>query len=267
MNPCPLVLETTVLPLNYSPFYKKNIMIKAFIEIKNRIILSIITLLSVFSTAYYYKAFLLILIIISNSTLSNDILNYFIFTSITELFLIYILLGFFVTSQAFYFISVYHSICFLSSGLYQTEYKYLKFIFSISVSLGILSIYFFNKVLVPILSNFFLSFQEYSLQSISFYFEAKIYDYLNFYKDVYLSCFFSFQCCVILILLSSYVSNNIELLKILRKFFYLLLLVFSTLVTPPDIFSQMFLFLNLTTGFEILVLANIFKKVLGNLIR
>ena len=240
---------------------------EAYLEIKNRLILLIITLLSAFSIVSYYKFFILILIIISNPVLSNEILHYFIFTSITELFLIYILLSFFITKQITYFIILYHIICFLSAGLYRTEFIYLKYLFFICLLLAILCWSFFNKILIPIVSNFFLSFQEDTRPSINFYFEAKIYDYLRFFTEFYFDCFFSFQLCVSLILFANFISHNIKLLKIIRKFFYLLILLFSTLMTPPDVFSQIFLFLGFVLGFETLIFLNVFKKNLKSLTR
>lgn len=237
-------------------------MINFFIEIRNRFILLIVTALSVFITGYCYKTFLLILIIVSNTKLSNDILNYFIFTSITELFVIYIMSCFFLVLQIIYYIMLYQLICFLAPGLYKKEYIFIKSIFFTSILLGILSIYFFFNQLVPLVSNFFLSFQKYSIQTINFYFEARIYEYLIFYKDLYLSCFFIFQSSIFLILLASYTSNNLTILKIIRKFIYIMLLVFSTIITPPDIFSQLFLFTSLLIGFEILVSINILKTFL-----
>jgi sec-independent protein translocase protein TatC len=239
----------------------------AIIEIKNRIILLSITLLGVFSIMYYYKLFLLILIIISNPTLSNEILNYFIFTSITELFLIYILLGFLMLKQITYFVILYHLICFLAAGLYRTEYHYLKYLFFICLLLAAMCSYFFNQILVPIASLFFLSFQDNTTKSINFYFEAKIHDYLKFITEIYFDCFLSFQLCAPLILFANYVSNNIKLLKFMRKFFYLLILIFSTLTTPPDVFSQMLLFLVFLSGFETLIFVNTLRKNLNFLTR
>lgn len=242
-------------------FSLKINMIKAFVEIKNRVILLIITFLSTFSIAYYYKNFILILVIVSNSKLSSNILNYFIFTSITELFSIYLILCFFLATQLLYYVTFYHIICFLSGGLYKREYKSLKFAFFLAILLGALSLCFFHRVLIPVLSDFFLSFQNYSLKTVSFYFEAKIYDYLMFYKNIYFSCFLGFQSCVVIILSSNYVSSDLGLLKILRKSFYLTLLVLSTVVTPPEVFSQLLLFAALVASFETLVLLNLFKKV------
>lgn len=197
--------------------------------------------------------------IVSNSKLSNETVNYFIFTSVTELFSIYVTLSVFLTVQVLYFMTIYHTICFLAPGLYKTEYGYLKHAFFVANVLWVLSLHFLQKILIPVLFNFFLNFQNYNLKNVSFYFEARIYDYLVFYKEVYLSCFLSFQCCVFLILLSNFVSNNLKVLKNVRKFIYLILLIFCTAITPPDIFSQLCLFSLLSSGFEVLVFINIFK--------
>ena len=234
-------------------------MIKAFVEIKNRIFLSIITALSVFLIAYYYKTFILTLIIVSNSKLSNEVLNYFIFTSITELFSIYLTLSFILATQVLYFVLIYHVICFLASGLYKLEYRYLTHAFFVATMMAVLSLYIFHEIIIPVLTSFFLSFQNHTLKNVSFYFEAKIFDYLLFYKDTYLSCFLSSQGCVFLILLSNFISTNLDLLRSTRKFIYLILLIFSTAVTPPDVFSQLFLFLGLLSVFEILIFLNILK--------
>ena len=246
-------------------FDAKLTMNGAFLEIKNRIILLIITLLSIFSIVSYYKFYILILIIILNPVLTNEVLNYFIFTSMTDLFLIYILLSFFIAKQIIYFIFFYHIICFLSAGLYRTEFIYLKYLFFICILLAISCWKFFNKILIPIVSHFLLSFHNNSTQSINFYFEAKIYDYLKFFTEMYFDCFVSFQLGVFMIILANFISNNVKLLKTIRKFFYLLILLFSTLLTPPDIFSQLFLFLIFVLGFETFIFLNIFKKNLKSL--
>ena len=188
-------------------------MINYFIEIKNRCALLTITILSLFATGYYYKTFLLIIVIVSNTTLSNDILNYFIFTSLSEMFIIYIMLSFFLTIQIVYFVVLYQIICFFAPGLFKHEYVFLKKTFFATMLLGFLSLLFFHNQLIPVISNFFLSFQSYSIQTINFYFEAKIYEYLIFYRDLYLSCFFIFQSCIFLILLANFTSHNLWILK------------------------------------------------------
>lgn len=235
-------------------------MIKAFIEIKNRTILFNVTFLSIFCVTYYYKTLFLIITLISNPVLSEDVLKYFIFTSITELFSIYIKLTLYITQHILLYVFFYHFICFLSSGLYKTEYLYLKYIFFLSFVLNIISLIFFFNLIIPILSIFLLSFQEYSLQSINFYFEAKISDYLIFYIELYSNCFFSFQCFLLIIILSNQMSNNIKLLKVSRKYMYLLILLLSTLTTPPDILSQLCLFIILIAGFETQIFYNLIKK-------
>jgi sec-independent protein translocase protein TatC len=267
VEPLPFGFGNHCSTTELSSYYKKKTVTKAFLEIKNRIILLSITLLSIFLTVYHYKLFMLILVIISNAALSNELLEYFIFTSITELFLIHVALSLSIAKQLAYFVGIYHLICFLAPGLYRTEFSYLKHLFLIGLLLTILCWNFFNKILVPLVSLFFLSFQDKTTAGINFYFEAKIYEYLKFITEIYFNCFISFQLCVFLILFTNYISNNIKLLKIIRKFFYVLILVLSTLTTPPDVFSQMFLFWVLLIGFETLIFLNILKKNLKLLAR
>lgn len=236
-------------------------MFKSFIEIRNRFFLINIASVSLCLVVYYYKTFLLILIIFSNMIFSKNILNYFIFTSITELFFIYILLNFYFICQVIYFIIFYQCICFLSAGLFKHEYKSLKFVFIFSILLKIYSDHFFQKILIPIISQFFLSFRYLSIKTVNFHFEAKIYEYLIFYKDVYFSCFLSFQSVILLILFSDYISKNVTVLKIYRKFICVTLLILSTIITPPDLFSQLFLFTNLVIGLELTILIRIFTII------
>jgi Sec-independent protein secretion pathway component TatC len=53
----------------------------------------------------------------------------------------------------------------------------------------------------------------------------------------------------------------VSLIKAFRKIFHYFFLIFSTLITPPDIFSQLSISLCLTFNYEILVFYFIFKKL------
>ena len=238
-------------------------MISAIVEVKNRICLLFLILLSILIIIYYYYFSLLVLIIISNTLLSYEILNYFIFTNIAEFFFIYILLSFFVAKYILYFALIYHIICFLSSGLYRSEYVYLKFLFIICLFFTWISNKISYKILIPATTTFFFSFQNYATsQSMPFYFEAKIYDYLTFFFEIYFSCFYSFQLCTILFLLANYASKNLRFLKSVRRIFYLFFLTLSTIITPPDIFSQLFVFFSFLIIFEAFIFINIVVNTL-----
>ena len=236
-------------------------MTKFFIEIRNRTVLTLITCLSVFLTVYYYKKYLLSLILSINTNFLNKLFDYFIFTSITEIFSVYLKLDFLITSVVIYYTIFYHLICFLSYGLYKLEYNYIKSSFFFSIFFGWLSIFFCNYIFIPFLLRFFLSFHENTANDINFFFEARIMDYFLFYINSQLSCFSGFQIGVILILFSSYLGNNLNLLKNFRKIIYLFLLFISTVVTPPDVLSQILLFLFLLISFESLIFLTVFKKI------
>ena len=125
LNPWPLVLETTVLPLNYSPFLVK-MFTNYFLEIKNRLFLVGFLWVTVFITCYHYKEVILFLLIYNNSKLYslNDV--YFIFTNITDLFSMYFSLSYFVSNQIFVLVFSYHIVVFLSPGLFKFEYDLIK---------------------------------------------------------------------------------------------------------------------------------------------
>lgn len=239
-------------------------MIIAFAEIKNRICLLCLTFLSIILSIYYYKLFLVILIIISNSLLSYEILNYFIFTNITEIIYMYVLLSFFIAKHTLYFALIYHLTCFLSSGLLRIEYLYIKFVFLLCIIFTVISTNFFYKIFIPTITSFFFNFQNNTTthQTVAFYFEAKIYDYLKFFIEAYFTCFFCFQSCVVLFIFSIFVSKNFKILKRTRKFFYIIFLLFSTLVTPPDIISQIILYLLFVSIFEINIFINVYIKMI-----
>jgi Sec-independent protein secretion pathway component TatC len=96
-------------------------------EIKNRIFLLFLTWISTIFACYFYKE--IILFYILNSTNGNKIeytvMNYFIFTDVTEIFQIYMQLIFFISNQIILIYFFYHYLIFLSSGLYTFEYKKL----------------------------------------------------------------------------------------------------------------------------------------------
>lgn len=150
--------------------------------------------------------------------------------------------------------------------MYNFEYRYLKLVFFTSIFFWLFSLVVFNKVLFPISLNFFLSFQSLtSFKSLNLHFEAKLNEYLNFYIMFYYICTFYCQIFVILVFFFDYINTNLNLIKRFRKVFYYLFVLLSTLVTPPDIISQVLFSVCLIFIYEILIFVNIFfvnvKKV------
>jgi sec-independent protein translocase protein TatC len=236
-----------------------------YLEIKNRLFLLILTWVSVILVSYIFKEVLLFLITKQNISFSfySKEMVYFIFTDVTEIFYGYLMLMFFFGTQIFFLYFVYHLLTFISLGLYRDEYKYLVFIFKTSVLIYFFSIIVFNKVLFPFSWNFFLSFQNFDiLKSIMLHFEAKLSEYLTFYITFYYICILYFQIFVFLILVFDYLKNEIIIIKRFRKFLYYFFVIFSTLVTPPDVSSQLILSISIIFSYEILVYYSIMKKLI-----
>ena len=214
---------------------------KYFIEIKNRILLLLLNWISIFFTCYYYKKILLFFLlkpVIISSKIKH---TYFIFTNITEVFTTYIKLSFFISNNFILIILIYHIFIFFSPGLYKFEYKNYKLIIFIGTFLWFLSILLLYYFILPYSWNFFLSFQNNDSSNLfNLYLEAKLLEYL----DLFFLCFFFCKInsqLLFFIFLFFYFNNNLKFFKIYRKFLYVIFFFISSLITPPDIISQLFL--------------------------
>ena len=227
-----------------------------YVEIKNRFLLSGLAWVSVILVSYIFKEVLLFSITKQNNNFLfyNEEIFYFIFTEVTEIFYAYIIIIFFFGTQTFFLYFFYHILIFVSLGLYKYEYKYLIFIFKTSVFIFFFSVIIFNKVLFPFSWSFFLSFQNFDmLKSLTLHFEAKLSEYLSFYITFYYICVLYFQIFVLLILVFDYLKNELKIIKRFRKFLYYFFVIFSTVVTPPDVSSQLILSISIIFSYEILV--------------
>lgn len=237
---------------------------KYYLEIKNRFLLLILTWLSTVLLGYFYKEVLLF-ICIKPCICDNSFIIYFIFTDIKEVFSVYFKLIFFLGNQVLMLYFLFHFLSFLSLGLYKYEYRSLKLIFYTSIFFWFFSLFIFYKVVFPTSLNFFLSFQMLtSFKFLNFHFEAKLNEYFNLYIMFYYTCIFYCQIFVFLFIFFDYIYLNLKLIKRFRKVFYFSFIFFSTLVTPPDIVSQIIFSVFLIFIYEVLIFINllclIFKK-------
>lgn len=231
---------------------------KYYLEIKSRFFLLILCWVFVLLTCYIYKEPILFLLIKPSNYLqmAND-KPYFIFTDISEVFYVYLQLTFFVSNQVAIAMLFYHALLFLSSGLYKFEYKKLQFAFKIFILSWLSSIILLNNFIIPFSWSFFLSFQQ--TENISFFFEARIVEYFNYFTNLYYICFINCQVLTIITLLLDTYNNNLGKIRKFRKLFYLIFVIFSTLTTPPDIISQILMSLTLVASYELLLFSNILK--------
>jgi sec-independent protein translocase protein TatC len=258
LNPCPSVLETAILPLNYYPQVTKYV-----IEIKYRIICILIVFFTFISATVLYKFYIIHLVIWMNPETLTDSLNYFILTSITELFNVFFNMSFFLVKHVLYYFIYYHVVSFLALGLYDREYEYLKCFFITSLFLWFLSTSVFWNMLLPITYDFFFNFQHKSTETLNVFFEPKMDEYLSFLLSIYSQSYTCFQFLLVVITFLEYTNTSLIIIKNLKKFIYIFVLLIATFITPPEIINQMVIFLFLVLTIEAYLFSKILKKNIG----
>ena len=229
-------------------------MIKYFIEIRNRLILLLFTCIATFFISYFYKE-ILIFSIIQSSLINFNSPGFFylIFTDVSEIFYAHISLILFIISQIGILYLIYQLFAFLTPALLCKEHFHISFLLKVCFLVWCFSLFVTHFVIIPLTWKFFLSFQTATKSYfLNLYFETKLSEYLSFYISLcYLSSSF-FQLFAILFLLLSYISTNLKTIKKFRKLNYYFFVLFSTLISPPDLFSQLFFSIICILTFEIL---------------
>lgn len=235
-------------------------MVKYIIEIKYRVACILIVFFSFMLTMIVYKYYIIHFFLWINPKIIISSLNYLILTSITEFFDVFFELCFSFTKYIIYYYTYYHIISFLALGLYKKEYRYLKEFFTISVSLCVISTSMFLKIFLPITYDFFFSFQYYVF---NVYFEPKMNEYFNFVLNLYSQSYACFQFLLLLVFFFKYTEIDNSFIKKFKKFIYIILLMAATIMTPPDIFSQIGVFIFLLLSMEFYFFSRLLYKNLA----
>jgi sec-independent protein translocase protein TatC len=186
----------------------------------------------------------LLLFILTFNVLTSNIksnlagIDYFIYTHPSELLMTYI-------SVILYFTFIFtlpqlfwHCLDFSKSSLKFSEYlNACQIIKGSSTIIYLLNIFCF-LFLFPTCWTLFESFNQIKnlSTSLTFFLELKIQDYMSFLKDF----LHNTNICLILLLGLHFILNFYGLKNLLywRRSFLLINLVFATLLSPPDVFSQ-----------------------------
>lgn len=236
---------------------------KYYFEFKNRLFLLFFTWFSTLLISYIYKEEVLFILIIPINYLNlvNNQHYSFIFTSVNEMFNVYMQLIFFVANQFIVLMLLYHTLTFLSFGLYKYEFITFKMTLQFFLLSWLISLLLLYNFLIPVSWSFFLSFQHLKtdFQLVSFFFESKIIEYLDYFRNFYYISLINCHFFTILIFILINIQEKSNKLKRFRKLFYFVFVLFSTLITPPDIISQMFLSIILILTYESLIFLKCLK--------
>ena len=234
-----------------------------YYEIKNRVSCILYSFCISIWVSYNYKSTLLYLYI-KPGALSYDKKGlYFIYTDITELFYTYINLIVTTTLQVTLFYVIYQFFHFFSPGLYIYEKNKLKKVILLIWSTWISSILLIYNIILPFSWEFFSKLQDrLGEDQIDFFFEAKLNEYLNFVASLFnISTIYVFVVHVTFAYVYQ-LSNTVKYLKLYRKKIYFAFFVIASIITPPDLISQITLGLTSIIIFEIYVYIIILSKSL-----
>ena len=215
-----------------------------------------------FFCLFIYKDFLLVLMsfpLLQNYTENDpEVFGKFIFTHPAELLKVQLFVSLIFS---FLYLVPYISWTFLEffkSSFYSNEYKRVK-----SLLLGILTFFLIsnitiNLILFPNIWNFFANFNmtENNNQTLNLFFELRIAEYIKFLTDfTYLSNFFLILITFIVLIIKNF---GISTLLNWKRLFILLNIVFATLLSPPDVYSQLILLFFLSLILELCIIIFIY---------
>jgi len=230
----------------------------------------ILSFIFTFFVTYFYKKILFVLLTFPLITFSNDYFldkantfSNFIYTHPAELLTVHFFLMFLVGLVFEVPYLFWHFIDFLKTSLLSKEYKKLSnfgLFFTISL---VLSNLFFYFVLFP---KFWFFFQNFNFssesQTLHFFLELRVQEYFKFVLDfLYIVNIFIF----IFYLLTFFILFfGVEKFIYWKKLFIFINIVFATLLSPPDVYSQLAILVILTVFLELVVFFNIYYYKICN---
>jgi sec-independent protein translocase protein TatC len=208
-------------------------------EIKARVNIHFFFLVVLLIITYLYKNILLY-IIIKPYLITTNKYCYFIFTDITEVLYSYITLISYIIIFFYGLMFFFTTIDFIWLGLYNYEKNKIKTITLYSCSFFFLNCILLHTYILPTSCSFFLTYNNYLDNELcfNFFFETKLKEYLSFYFKFFLNNFLISQLFIIFLVNWNFFFKTNTCIKTIKKKIYLFLIIVSTLLTPPDVFSQ-----------------------------
>jgi len=238
-------------------FYNKKLFLDNAYELKLRFLYYVLSLILTIICCYIFSDAIIYFFV--NPIIIKMSSQRFIFTSLKEIFLMY--LQFSCICGLFFSIPVLLAQLFLFffNGLYIYEIKLLVIFIGISLILFLIGFLLGYKVIIPNAWDFFLSFENKNI-FFPLHFEAKLNNYIFFIINVLIGIIVCFQIpAIFFIFINLNLFKNIEFLK-KRKLIYILNIILGTLISSPDIFSQLFLILCLILIYEVLIFCIFFIR-------
>jgi len=228
-----------------------------FIELRSRLIKSIIFIFVIFIASYFYAEQIYSFLVepYANAVKNKEIPRRLIFTALHETFITYLKVAFFAAiflGSPVLLIQIYQ---FIAPGLYKNEKKaLLPYLISTPILflMGGLLVYY---LIMPLAIKFFLSFETMgSSSSLPIQLEAKVNEYLSLIMRLIFAFGISFQLPILLNLLARIGVVNSNYLKKTRRYIIVIIFAAAAILTPPDPITQVGLAIPLLLLYELSII-------------
>jgi sec-independent protein translocase protein TatC len=238
-----------------------------FVELRSRLIKTIIFILFIFIISYTYADLIYNFLVepYANAVKDDKISRRLIFTALHETFVTYLKVAFFAAiflGSPILLMQIYK---FIAPGLYKNEKKailpYLIFTPILFLFGGLLVYY----LVMPLAIKFFLSFESMgSTTSLPIQLEAKVNEYLSLIMRLIFAFGISFQLPILLNLLARTGVVNSSYLKKTRRYVVVIIFSVAAVLTPPDPITQIGLAIPLLLLYELSIITVKFTEKKNN---
>ena len=228
-----------------------------FVELRSRLLRSIIFILVIFIFSYIYAEHIYNFLVepYANAVKDDENSRRLIFTALHETFITYLKVAFFAAiflGSPVLLIQIYK---FIAPGLYKNEKKallpYLIFTPILFLFGGLLVYY----LIMPLAIKFFLSFESIGTNtSLPIQLEAKVNEYLSLIMRLIFAFGISFQLPILLNLLAKIGVVNSRYLKKTRRYVIVIIFATAAILTPPDPITQIGLAIPLLLLYELSII-------------
>ncbi len=235
----------------------KNSFTSHFVELRSRLIKSLIFIVVIFVVSYTFAEQIYNFLVepYSNAVKNDQIPRRLIFTALHETFITYLkvaLFAAFFLGSPILLIQIYK---FIAPGLYKNEKKaILPYLVSTPILflLGGLLVYY---LVMPLAIKFFLSFETAGNgTSLPIQLEAKVNEYLSLIMRLIFAFGISFQLPILLNLLARVGIVNSTYLKKTRRYVIVIIFTVAAILTPPDPITQIGLAIPLLLLYELSII-------------
>ena len=238
-----------------------------FIELRARLIKSIIFILLIFIISYTFAGQIYNFLVepYAHAVKNDEISRRLIFTALHETFITYLKVAFFAAlflGSPILLIQIYK---FIAPGLYKNEKKaILPYLICTPILflLGGLLVYY---LVMPLAIKFFLSFESAgSTTTLPIQLEAKVNEYLSLIMRLIFAFGISFQLPILLNLLARTGVVNSTYLKNTRRYVIVIIFSVAAILTPPDPITQIGLAIPLLLLYELSIITVKFTEKKNN---